>query len=37
MKIGIDNFKSLSEFRMKLDKFNCLVGLNGSGKFYDKE
>jgi len=31
-EIQIDNFKSLSGFRMKLDKFNCLVGLNGSGK-----
>ena len=31
-EIQIDNFKSLSGFSMKLDKFNCLIGLNGSGK-----
>ena len=30
--IEIDNFKSLVNFNMKLDAFNCLVGLNGSGK-----
>ena len=30
--IYIDNFKSLSDFHMKFGKFNCLIGLNGSGK-----
>ena len=30
--IQIDNFKSLVNFNMKLGAFNCLVGLNGSGK-----
>ena len=30
--IKIDNFKSLVDFELKLSKFNCLVGLNGSGK-----
>jgi len=31
-EVYIDNFKSLVGFRMKLAKFNCLIGLNGSGK-----
>jgi len=31
-EVYIDNFKSLVGFRMKLDKFNCLIGLNGAGK-----
>jgi ABC-type lipoprotein export system ATPase subunit len=26
------NFKSLVEFRLELSKFNCIIGLNGSGK-----
>lgn len=30
--IYIDNFKSLVEFNLDLGEFNCLVGLNGSGK-----
>ena len=30
--IWIDNFKSLVDFELELSKFNCLVGLNGSGK-----
>ncbi|MDQ6951646.1 MAG: ATP-binding protein [Mariprofundales bacterium] len=31
-EVYIDNFKSLVGFRMKLAKFNCIVGLNGAGK-----
>ncbi|NQU24460.1 MAG: ATP-binding protein [Candidatus Nealsonbacteria bacterium] len=30
--ITVDNFKSLVGFRLDLAKFNCLIGLNGSGK-----
>ena len=30
--IWVDNFKSLVDFELKLAKFNCIVGLNGSGK-----
>ncbi|GAA5443987.1 hypothetical protein Misp06_02167 [Microbulbifer sp. NBRC 101763] len=30
--LWIDNFKSLVDFTLPLAKFNCLVGLNGSGK-----
>ena len=30
--ITVDNFKSLVDFRIDLAKFNCLIGLNGSGK-----
>jgi predicted ATPase len=30
--IKVDNFKSLVNFDLVLSKFNCLVGLNGSGK-----
>jgi ABC-type branched-subunit amino acid transport system ATPase component len=26
------NFKSLVDFRLDLEKFNCLIGLNGAGK-----
>lgn len=31
-KIFVDNFKSLVDFELPLTKFNCIVGLNGSGK-----
>ncbi len=31
-KIKVNNFKSLVDFELPLEKFNCLVGLNGSGK-----
>jgi len=31
-KIKINNFKSLVDFELDLAKFNCLIGLNGSGK-----
>lgn len=31
-RIKVDNFKSLVDFDLPLAKFNCLVGLNGSGK-----
>ncbi|WP_198016362.1 AAA family ATPase [Coleofasciculus chthonoplastes] len=30
--LRVDNFKSLVDFDLPLAKFNCLVGLNGSGK-----
>jgi predicted ATPase len=30
--IKVDNFKSLVDFNLPLAKFNCLVGLNSSGK-----
>jgi AAA15 family ATPase/GTPase len=30
--IEASNFKSLVDFRLELAKFNCLIGLNGSGK-----
>lgn len=30
--IWVDNFKSLVDFRLELEKFNCVVGLNGAGK-----
>lgn len=30
--ITMNNFKSLINFKIDLEKFNCLVGLNGSGK-----
>jgi predicted ATPase len=30
--IKVDNFKSLVNFELSLAKFNCIVGLNGSGK-----
>ena len=31
-KIKINHFKSLVDFEIDLTKFNCIVGLNGSGK-----
>lgn len=31
-KIKINNFKSLVRFSLELGEFNCLIGLNGSGK-----
>lgn len=31
-KISLDNFKSLVQFEIELEKFTCLIGLNGSGK-----
>jgi AAA15 family ATPase/GTPase len=31
-QINVDNFKSLLNFELKLSKFSCLIGLNGSGK-----
>jgi len=31
-KITIKNFKSLAEIIIPLDKFNCLIGMNGAGK-----
>jgi len=31
-QIKVNNFKSLVDFELPLDKFSCLVGLNGSGK-----
>jgi len=31
-KIQIRNFKSLANFDVDLDKFNCLIGMNGAGK-----
>ena len=31
-KIRVNGFKSLVDFEMDLSKFNCLIGLNGSGK-----
>lgn len=31
-KIWVNNFKSLVDFNIQLSDFNCLVGLNGSGK-----
>jgi AAA15 family ATPase/GTPase len=30
--IAANNFKSLIEFQLDLARFNCLIGLNGSGK-----
>jgi ABC-type lipoprotein export system ATPase subunit len=30
--IKAKNFKSLVDFRLDLEKFNCLIGLNGAGK-----
>lgn len=32
VKIKAHNFKSLVDFELPFSKFNCLVGLNGSGK-----
>jgi ABC-type multidrug transport system ATPase subunit len=31
-RVEIDNFKSLVGFALDLDRFTCLIGLNGSGK-----
>ena len=31
-KIKVNHFKSLVDFEIDLSKFNCIVGLNGSGK-----
>lgn len=31
-QIEIDNFKSLVNFSINFEKFNCIVGLNGAGK-----
>jgi len=31
-QIKVDNFKSLVDFELLIAKFNCIVGLNGSGK-----
>lgn len=31
-KIHVSNFKSLVDFTLGLTKFNCLIGLNGTGK-----
>jgi predicted ATPase len=31
-ELAIKNFKSLAEFSINLKKFNCLIGMNGSGK-----
>lgn len=31
-RIRIRNFKSLAEVTLNLDKFNCLIGMNGAGK-----
>lgn len=31
-QIEIDNFKSLLDFKMNFEQFNCIVGLNGAGK-----
>jgi predicted ATPase len=30
--IHVKNFKSLSDVSLKLEKFNCLIGMNGAGK-----
>lgn len=31
-QIAVRNFKSLAQFRLRLERFNCLVGMNGAGK-----
>ncbi|KPM01485.1 AAA family ATPase [Vibrio splendidus] len=31
-RIKVSTFKSLVDFELKLGKFNCIIGLNGSGK-----
>lgn len=31
-RIKVNNFKSLVNFELQLDKFSCLIGLNGAGK-----
>ena len=30
--IQISNFKSIGDLSLRLEKFNCLVGMNGAGK-----
>ncbi|CAI09095.1 AAA family ATPase [Aromatoleum aromaticum] len=30
--IAVRNFKSLAQFKLRLHRFNCLVGMNGAGK-----
>lgn len=30
--VEIRNFKSLADFKLRLEKFTCIVGLNGAGK-----
>jgi len=31
-RLEIDNFKSLLEFDISFEQFNCIIGLNGAGK-----
>lgn len=31
-QFGVRNFKSLAHFSLTLEKFNCLIGMNGAGK-----
>jgi len=31
-QIEISNFKSLVDFSIAFNKFNCIIGLNGAGK-----
>ena len=31
-RFQVDNFKSLINFKLRLSKFSCLIGLNGAGK-----
>lgn len=31
-QIAVRNFKSLAQFKLRLHRFNCLVGMNGAGK-----
>jgi len=31
-QIAVQNFKSLAQFKLRLHRFNCLVGMNGAGK-----
>lgn len=31
-QFAVRNFKSLADFRLRLSKFNCLIGMNGAGK-----
>lgn len=31
-KLVVRNFKSLAKVRLDLDRFNCLIGMNGAGK-----
>jgi len=32
LKLEIENFKSLVDFKINFDNFNCIIGLNGTGK-----